>query len=103
MSRPPDPPDAIPQYILDGLDRQDADTLRAIAAHATALADHRDHESDEDHQSTDVDDIDDLPQDVPAKASIVTKNINDNQYYYWQWRDGDQIKSKYKAPVNPDS
>jgi len=45
---------------------------------------------------------DDLPDDVPAKATITIKEINDNRYYYWQWRDGDQVKSKYKRPVNPD-
>jgi hypothetical protein len=97
------PPDGIPQYILDALDRQDPDTLRAIATHATALAAHHDHEQADENDQADVDDGDDpADDDVPAKASIVTKTINDNQYYYWQWRDGDQIKSKYKAPVNPD-
>jgi hypothetical protein len=102
MSVPPDPPDAIPQYILDALDRQDPDTLREIAAHATALAAHRE-QPDDDQPPSDGEDSD-VPEDedVPAKASLVTKTINDNQYYYWQWRDGDQIRSKYKAPVNPD-
>jgi hypothetical protein len=32
MSIPPDPPDTIPQYILDALNRQGPDTLREIAA-----------------------------------------------------------------------
>jgi len=45
---------------------------------------------------------DNLPDDVPAKATITIKEINDNRYYYWQWREGDKIKSKYKSPVNPD-
>jgi hypothetical protein len=103
MSGPPDAPDTIPEYILDALDRQDSDTLRQIATHATALADHHEQPDDDDQPPSDVEDSD-MPEDddVPAKASIVTKTINDNQYYYWQWRDGDQIKSKYKAPVNPD-
>ncbi|WP_121744925.1 hypothetical protein [Natronorubrum halophilum] len=43
---------------------------------------------------------DDLPDDVPAKATITIKEINDNRYYYWQWRKGDKIKSKYKGPVS---
>ncbi|WP_449271564.1 hypothetical protein [Haloferax denitrificans] len=43
---------------------------------------------------------DDLPDDVPTKATITIKEINDNRYYYWQWREGDKIKSKYKGPVN---
>ncbi|SEL89237.1 hypothetical protein SAMN04488691_11092 [Haloferax larsenii] len=41
-----------------------------------------------------------MPEDVPSKASLTVKEINDNRYYYWQWREGDQIKSKYKGPVD---
>jgi len=43
----------------------------------------------------------DVPDDVPAKATITVKEINDNRYYYWQWRDGDKVRSKYKGPVDP--
>ncbi|ELY26512.1 hypothetical protein C500_15155 [Natrialba magadii ATCC 43099] len=51
----------------------------------------------------DVDDRpEDLPDDVPAKATITIKEINDNRYYYWQWRDGEKIRSQYKGPVSPD-
>lgn len=42
---------------------------------------------------------DDPPDDVPANATLTVKEINDNRYYYWQWRDGDSIRSKYKGPV----
>jgi hypothetical protein len=35
-------------------------------------------------------------------SSSADKEINDSRYYYWQWRDGDTIRSKYKGPVNPD-
>jgi hypothetical protein len=38
---------------------------------------------------------DDLPDDVPAKATIMIKEINDNRYY-WQWWGGDSVKPKYK-------
>lgn len=48
--------------------------------------------------STNGDD-DDTPDDsVPDKASKTVKTINDNEYLYWQWRDGDSIKSKYIGP-----
>ena len=43
---------------------------------------------------------DPLPNDVPAKATLTKKTINDNEYWYWQWREGDEIKSKYKEPVS---
>lgn len=41
--------------------------------------------------------------DVPQKATLTIKEINDNRYYYWQWRDGDKIRSKYKGPVSDDT
>jgi len=31
------------------------------------------------------------------------KEINSNRYYYYQWREGSNVKSKYKAPVDSDS
>jgi hypothetical protein len=46
-------------------------------------------------------DTDALPEAVPPNASIVTKTINGDDYYYWQWREGETITSTYKAPVNP--
>jgi len=104
----PDPPDDVAQYILDGLDRQDADSLRRIAAYAERLADARELQA-EAELGDDADevvrehseDLDDLPDDVPGKASVVVKEINDNRYEYYQWREGSRVKSKYKAPVNP--
>ena len=41
-----------------------------------------------------------LPDDVPTKTTISVKEINESRYHYWQWRDGEKIKSKYKGPVN---
>jgi hypothetical protein len=43
---------------------------------------------------------DDPPDGVPANATLTVKEINNNRYYYWQWRDGDSIRSKYKGPVH---
>ncbi|MFC7131242.1 hypothetical protein [Haloferax chudinovii] len=45
----------------------------------------------------------DRPDDVPSKATITVKEINDNRYYYWQWREGEKIRSKYKGPVDSDN
>ena len=104
----PEPPASIPQYILDGLDRQDAQTLQEISRYAEDLAAAKEAaegelEDDEEVVREDSEDVDDLPDDVPAKASVVVKNINSNRYYYYQWREGSKVKSEYKAPVNPDS
>ena len=104
----PTPPDDVAQYLLDGLDRQDADTLRSIAAYAERLADWRELQAAADLEDGDdevvresSEDLDDLPDDVPRKASVVVKEINDNRYEYYQWREGSTVKSQYKAPVNP--
>jgi hypothetical protein len=58
-------------------------------------------ETTSDRPDTDTRDRpDDPPDGVPAKATLTEKEINDNRYYYWQWRDGDTIRSKYVRPVN---
>jgi isocitrate dehydrogenase kinase/phosphatase len=100
----PTPPADIAQYILDGLDRQDAESLREIAAHAEELADWKEAQAAAEMEEEDEvrEDAEDLPDDVPAKAGVVTKTINENQYQYYQWREGDQVKSQYKGPVNSD-
>jgi|AntRauTorcE11898_2_1112593.scaffolds.fasta_scaffold03449_4 hypothetical protein len=116
----PTPDDAIPDEISDRLEDQPRVVLRAVADYAIALADARgddaasgegdgnetagtsqDGESDTE-ESVVVEDGD-LPDGVPGKASITVKEINENRYYYWQWRDGDAVKSKYHGPVDSGS
>jgi len=102
---PPTPPTDLPDGIVDTLDDYSADLLRDVASYAEKLAEYREREArlDEDDSQTEVEERpDDLPDDVPSKATITIKEINDNRYYYWQWREGDRVKSKYKGPVNSD-
>ncbi|UPV76619.1 hypothetical protein M0R89_18985 (plasmid) [Halorussus limi] len=40
------------------------------------------------------------PAGVPPKANRVVKTINENDDYYWQWREGDSVKSEYDKPVS---
>jgi hypothetical protein len=60
------------------------------------------HETGHDGEGAEVEDRE-RPDGVPGKASITVKEINENRYYYWQWRDGDAVKSKYHGPVDSDS
>jgi hypothetical protein len=71
-----------------------------VERYAEELAEHKAREARLEEESDD-DEIDELPDDVPAKATITIKEINDNRYYYWQWREGEKAKSKYKPLVNP--
>jgi len=101
---PPSPPANLPTEIVDALNEAAPEQLRDVARYAEALAEHKEHEVRlEEADDTDVEEHpDDLPDDVPSKATITIKEINENRYYYWQWRDGEKIRSQYKGPVNPD-
>ena len=106
MSYEPLPPPAnLPTEIVNTLIESTPEQLREIATYAEALAEHKEREARL-KESADEEPVeerpDDLPDDVPAKATITIKKINDNRYYYWQWRDGEKIRSQYKGPVNPD-
>ena len=102
---PPTPPAELPTDIVNTLNDYAPDQLKHVAHYAEALAEHKARETRLEEES-DEDEIDerpdDLPDDVPSKATITIKEINDNRYYYWQWREGDKVKSKYKGPVNSD-
>ncbi|MFD1571328.1 hypothetical protein [Halorubrum laminariae] len=101
---PPTPPSELSTDIVNTLDDYSPERLRHVAGYAEKLADHREREArlgEEDEDEIEAR-PDDLPDDVPLKATTTIKEINDNRYYYWQWRDGDKIRSQYKGPVNPD-
>jgi len=102
---PPTPPASLPTEIVNMLNESTPDHLRDVATYTKALAEHKERESrlEEEADQDEVEERpDDLPDDVPTKATITIKEINDNRYYYWQWRDGEKVKSKYKGPVNSD-
>ena len=102
---PPTPPSSLPTDIVNVLNESTPDRLRDVATYAEALAEHKEREVrlEEEADQDEVEERpDDLPDDVPAKATITIKEINDNRYYYWQWREGDKVTSKYKGPVNSD-
>ncbi|WP_435197397.1 hypothetical protein [Natronomonas sp. EA1] len=102
---PPTPPANLPTEIVNTLNESTPERLRDVARYAEVLAEYREREARlaEVEEEDEINERpDDLPDDVPTKATITIKEINDNRYYYWQWRDGDKIRSQYKAPVIPD-
>ena len=104
-SEPPTPPLTLTTEIVNTLNESEPERLREIATYAEALAEHKEREARLE-ESADEEPVeerpDDLPDDVPAEATITIKEINDNRYYYWQWRDGEKIRSQYEGPVSPD-
>ena len=102
---PPTPPADLPTDLVNSLIDLSPERLRAVADYAEALAEHKARAARLEEESGDDVDAkrpDDLPEGVPAKATITIKEINDNRYYYWQWREGESVKSQYKGPVNAD-
>ena len=102
--KPPTPPTDLSTEMVNTLNGYSPEQLRYVARYVEALAAHKARGADVDEEAdNDEDDEqpDDLPEDVPSKATITIKEINGNRYYYWQWREGSSVKSKYKGPVNP--
>jgi len=100
---PPTPPAELPTEVVNTLNGYSPDQIRHVARYAEELAEHKARETRLEKEAAE-DEIDErpdgLPDDVPSKATITIKEINDNRYYYWQWREGEKVTSKYKGPVN---
>jgi len=102
---PPVPPKTLPTEVVNALTESTPKRLRDVATYAEELAEHKEHEprlEEKENRDEIEDQPDDTPDDVPAKATTTIKEINDNRYYYWQWRDGDKVLSQYKGPVKSD-
>ncbi|WP_080510392.1 hypothetical protein [Halorubrum coriense] len=104
-NKPPTPPADLPTEMVDTLNSYSPTQLRYVAHYAEALASHKTrgvHLEEEPDSNEANERPGDLPNNVPSKATITIKEINDNRYYYWQWRDGKKIRSQYKGPVSAD-
>jgi len=95
---PPSPPATLPAELVDALADATPEQLRAVSRHAEALAEHKAREARLTDAADDADAAE-RPDGVPAKASTTIKEINGNRYYYWQWREGETVRSQYKGPV----
>ncbi|QIO25074.1 hypothetical protein [Haloarcula sp. JP-L23] len=86
------------------------DAVAAVDALA-ALLEASDEEPDDEVETPDEWDDDEWDEavgvarekaDVPAsKGTLTTKAIDGREYYYLQWREGEQVKSQYVGPVEP--
>jgi len=93
---PPSPPANLPTEVVDTLNEAPPELLREVTRYTEALAEYKEREArlEEETDNTNVEERpDDLPDDVPTKATITIKEINDNRYYYWQWR-GEIVSSQ---------
>ncbi len=111
-----DPPSNTPKYLREGLQKQSPDVLRSIATYASNLADLKERALQEELDAKAVEVNEDKTPDgwecdewdeqlkdsnAPPRATLTIKTIDERDYYYFQWREGDKIKSEYVAPVSP--
>lgn len=119
---PPTPPEKLEDGFTDTLENHSPETLRRLAQYLEALAEYREgdgrpREATSENESEGAPEAaneqqvneppegqnelpEERPEGVPAKATLTVKEIHDNRYYYWQWREGDTVTSKYKGPVD---
>jgi hypothetical protein len=116
----PTPPADAPKYLVEGLQKQDATTLRALADYAEQLAADLEAEAaaelvadavnvdDPPEGWDDAGEWDDQLEDAREKAdlaagkgTLTVKTIDGRDYYYLQWREGSTVTSQYVAPVTP--
>lgn len=98
----PTPPPELSAEVASVLDDCAPDQLRVAASYADALAEYREREARVSREGEDdtEEQAEERPEGVPSKATTTVKEINGNRYRYWQWRDGEKIRSKYKGPVD---
>lgn len=89
--RPTPPPEltAISDELRDELTAHDGATLRAVSDYLEELAAWKDH-----HDSEDAADPETYPDGVPERATVSVTEIAGTEYYYYQWREGDEIRSE---------
>ena len=96
---------ALMRYVRETLESRDGDTNttgRASAIETSAGESSTTETPAASGSDSQTEPADERPEGVPSKATRVVKEINDNRYYYWQWRDGDAVKSKYDRPADPE-
>lgn len=95
--RPTVPPELDPvgrEAVRELADRDPA-MLRSASAYLEALAAWKaQRESGSADAATDDSDPDAYPDGVPEHATVSVTEIGDIEYYYYQWREGDEIRSE---------
>ena len=99
-------PASIPEYVREGVERQDASTLRELAAWAEELVEYREQrpiEADDDEELVKVEDGDDTAGTKVVKKIPCGKDCDGcphGPYEYRVHRDGKKLNWEYVGPVD---
>jgi hypothetical protein len=110
MAQQPRPPDELPQYLAEGVPKQDDDTLRALQEWIDELLAYRENVTAEDIDAADGESIQAVEKS--SDGTVVIKRVTcgkDNckcqrgelhgPYKYVVRRQGDRLEWNYKGPV----
>jgi hypothetical protein len=110
MNAEPTPPEEIPTYIVEGIDRQDRETLAAIEVYAQECREHLEAVERRDLDEEDLADSDEelLEVEKSEAGTVVIKKIPCGKdcggcphgpYKYVVSREGDDLNWEYKGRV----
>jgi len=102
---PPTPPTSLPNYLADGLPKQDEETLRDARSYIDDLLEQRQRSVDSSHLPTDAEPVD---TDQDGKGTVVLETVTcgdetchcasgeeHGPYLYRYYHDGDSLVSEY--------
>ena len=102
----PKPPDEIPNYVVDGLRRQDEDTLGLIREYVDELIEWQQHEVEPDEVTDDDEEV--VGVEDHERGTVVEKRVPCGKdcggcphgpYRYLAYREGSKVKTEYLGPA----
>lgn len=92
----PTPPelDRAGREALAELAAREPATIRAVSSYLTELAAWRERADGESPSEPATPDSETYPDGVPSHASVSVTEIGGTEYYYYQWREDDEIRSE---------
>jgi hypothetical protein len=102
----PEPPDEIPNYVVDGLRRQDEETLRLIQEYIDELIEWQQREVEPDEVADDDEEV--VGVEEHERGTVVEKRVPCGKdcggcphgpYRYLAYREGSKVKTEYLGPA----
>lgn len=105
----PNPPESIPKYVREGVERQDSETLTELASWAESLAAWKDREIDPEEIESEIEGDEQLEEISQSdRGTVVEKKVPCGKscggcphgpYRYVVHREGDSLVWEYKGKV----
>lgn len=102
MTAAPEPPDEVPNYVVDGLHRQDEETLGLIREYVDELIEYQQHDVDPDEVTDEDERV--VGVEDHERGTVVEKRVPCGKdcggcphgpYRYLAYREGDKVKTEY--------